>query len=130
MDGNELAGNRKGKAAVPRNLCCNCGLGSLWVTIQGSQSMDRLGLGTFRSIRYHNALVRWATDAMIIQLDPPLWLHTPKGVGLAHFVERHSLEQSLYWTVFLPNTEIWTFENEKVRACFNTTLDRVPPPKG
>lgn len=66
---------------------------------------------------------------VILQLDPPLWLETPKGIGLAHFIERHSLEQSLYWTVFLDNGQIWTFENEQVRAVKNITLGRLSPEK-
>lgn len=64
-----------------------------------------------------------------VQLDPPLWLHTPKGVGFAHFMTWASLEQSIYWTCFIEETgEIWTFENEKVRAHKNITLDRLTPP--
>ena len=66
------------------------------------------------------------------RLDPPIWLETPKGLGLAHLVWDGGLELSLYWTVFLQNGQIWTFENEKVRAVKNVTLDReeVEKPNG
>ena len=63
----------------------------------------------------------------MLQLNPPLWLETPKGVGLAHFATWDSLEHSIHWTVFLENGQIWTFENEQVRACKNVTLGRTNP---
>lgn len=66
----------------------------------------------------------------MFQLDPPIWLETPKGIGLAHFVERVSMEHSLYWTVFDETTgQIWTWPNERVRAVKNITLDRINPEK-
>ena len=49
---------------------------------------------------------------MILQLNPPLPLLTEKGEGWAHLVTWNSIEQSLYWTVFLDNGEIWTVPNE------------------
>ena len=66
---------------------------------------------------------------MIVQLDPPLWLVTPKGEGLAHFLEAQSLEQSLYWVVFQESGEIWRWPNEQVRAAKNITLERPNPEK-
>ena len=66
---------------------------------------------------------------MIVQLDPPLWLQTPKGEGLAHFLEAQSLEQSLYWIVFQEDGQIWRWENERVRAVKNITLGRNDPEK-
>ena len=66
----------------------------------------------------------------MLQLNPPLWLETPKGVGLAHLVTWDSPEHSLFWTVFIEASgQIWTFENEKVRACRNYTLGRTAPEK-
>ena len=58
------------------------------------------------------------------QLNPPIWLDTPKGLGLCHFATWDSMEHSIYWTCFLQNGEIWTFENEEVRGCKNITLGR------
>lgn len=62
----------------------------------------------------------------MIQLSPPLWLKTPKGDGLAHFVIAE-WEHDLYWVVFLQNGEIWTFANPDVRAMDNLTINRVRP---
>lgn len=59
----------------------------------------------------------------MIQLSPPLWLSTPKGEGLAHFLIAE-WEHDLYWVVFLQSGEIWTFANPDVRACANLTVGR------
>ena len=62
---------------------------------------------------------------MILQLDPPIPLNTPKGPGIAHFVVDYGAEFNLMWTVFLDdNGECWTFDNREVRACKNITLGR------
>lgn len=63
----------------------------------------------------------------MLQLNPPLWLQTPKGPGLAHLVQGDTIEQSLYWTVFLESGQIWTFPNEMVRAFKNYTAERPHP---
>lgn len=61
-----------------------------------------------------------------VQINPPLWLYVPeKGMaGLAHFMTWPSVEDSIYWTVFMDNGEIWTLPNERVRGHRNTTLGR------
>lgn len=65
-----------------------------------------------------------------MQLNPPLWLETPKGIGLAHIVDNQGLEHSLYWIVFDEKTgQIWRWPNERVRAAKNITLDRTDPEK-
>lgn len=65
---------------------------------------------------------------MILQLNPPLWLLTPKGEGLAHFVTDYGPELELYWTVFVTETnEIWQFSNLDVRSVKNQTLGRPSP---
>lgn len=62
---------------------------------------------------------------MILQLDPPIPLNTPKGPGIAHFVIDYGAEFNLMWTVFLDDSgECWTFDNREVRACKNITLGR------
>ena len=63
---------------------------------------------------------------MLLQLDPPLPLETPKGAGLAHILVDYGPEHDLYWTVFLDtNGECWTFSNREVRALKNISLGRV-----
>jgi hypothetical protein len=63
---------------------------------------------------------------MILQLDPPLPLDTPKGKGLAHLVIDYGVESDLCWTVFIDSTgEVWTFRNQEVRAQKNITFGRT-----
>jgi hypothetical protein len=68
---------------------------------------------------------------MLVQLNPPIPLLTPKGTGLAHFLIDYGPEFDLHWTVFLDDSgECWTFSNRQIRAQKNITLGRtrVPPP--
>jgi hypothetical protein len=63
---------------------------------------------------------------MIVQLNPPIPLLTPKGSGLAHLLIDYGPEFDLHWTVFLDNSgECWTFRNRDVRAAKNLTLGRT-----
>lgn len=71
---------------------------------------------------------------MILQLNPPLELETPKGKGLAWFLIDYGVEHHLMWTVVIHETrEIWTFPNPDVRGTENITMGRknysdlVPP---
>ncbi len=63
---------------------------------------------------------------MLIQLQPPIPLETPRGSGLAHLVIDYGPEFSLMWSVFLDESgECWTFANEDVRAVKNITMGRT-----
>lgn len=63
---------------------------------------------------------------MIVQLNPPIPLDTPKGPGQAHFIIDYGKEDDLYWTVFLDeNGECWTLNNKLIRAQKNITLGRT-----
>jgi hypothetical protein len=60
---------------------------------------------------------------MTLQLDPPIWLETPKGKGLAHLVIDYGPDHDLLWVVFIQKTrECWTFPNSEVRYDVNRTL--------
>jgi len=62
---------------------------------------------------------------MILQLDPPIPLDTPKGPGFAHLVVDYGMDFDLCWTVFITETrECWTFQNREVRAVSNVTFKR------
>ena len=62
---------------------------------------------------------------MILQLNPPLPVKTPKGKGIAHFLIDYGPESHLLWTVFVTETgECWTFSNPEIRAESNPTLGR------
>ena len=62
---------------------------------------------------------------MIIQLNPPLSLITPKGKGWAHFLIDYGQEHGLLWVVFQNETgECWTWLNSDIRLNNNITFNR------
>lgn len=62
---------------------------------------------------------------MIIQLNPPIPLKTPKGQALAHFLIEEGPESHLKWVCFQEiSGECWTFQNPMIRAQKNVTQDR------
>lgn len=62
---------------------------------------------------------------MILQLDPPIPLVTPKGNGLAHFMIDYGIEHHLMWVCFQNDTgECWTWRNPDIRIENNITLGR------
>jgi hypothetical protein len=66
---------------------------------------------------------------VILQLQPPLPMVTPKGEGLAHFMLDYGIEQNLMFVVFLDeNGECWTFDTRNVRMAKNITLGRMDVP--
>lgn len=62
---------------------------------------------------------------MILQLNPPLPIDTPRGPGLAHVLIDYGPEADLMWVVFGADKEIWTWSNPKVRAQSNITMGRT-----
>jgi len=58
---------------------------------------------------------------MIIQLQPQIRMHTPKGLGYANFLVERGMDFDNEWIVFLDNGEIWSFLNSKVRVENNIT---------
>ena len=64
---------------------------------------------------------------MILQLDPPIPLQTPKGPGIAVIFRDRGIDFEDEWTVFLDNQEIWNFRNSQVRAVENYTFARMKP---
>ena len=62
---------------------------------------------------------------MILQLNPPIPVETPKGPGMAHLVIDYGVEHNLFWVVFIDATgECWTYKNPEIRAQKNITLGR------
>ena len=62
---------------------------------------------------------------MILRLDPPLPLLTPKGKALAHFLIDYGFEHDLHWVCFQNETgECWTWNNKYIRSDINITADR------
>lgn len=67
---------------------------------------------------------------MIHEINKEIWLETPKGLALAHFIIDEGNESHLKWVCFVQSSgEIWTFENPEVRADKNITLGRTAPNK-
>jgi hypothetical protein len=64
---------------------------------------------------------------MMLQIDPPLPMTTPRGAGLAHFVIDYGAETHLMWVVFLDaDGSCWTVPNPEVRMAPNWSLGRRP----
>jgi len=62
---------------------------------------------------------------MMLQLNPGIYLKTPKGDGIAHFVRDYGMEHDLIWVVGLDkNGEIWNLSNREIRLQKNITFGR------
>lgn len=62
---------------------------------------------------------------VILQLNPPLWLTTPKGLALAHFLIDYGIDLDLYWVCFQQDSgECWTWENGQIKIAPNATVGR------
>lgn len=62
---------------------------------------------------------------MILQLQPPIPLETPKGKGFAHLLIDYGPEFDLIWVVFIDETrECWSFRNVDIKIQKNITLGR------
>jgi len=62
---------------------------------------------------------------MLLQLDPPIPVITPKGNGLAHVLIDYGAEFDLLWVTFQDETgECWTFNNKEIRAQTNVSMSR------
>jgi hypothetical protein len=84
------------------------------------QSLLHLGGGHFE--REQQAVTT------IHQLNPPLWLETPRGQALAHLVIDYGIEHDLLWITFLQvGGQCWAFRNPEIRASENVTLGRTKP---
>lgn len=63
---------------------------------------------------------------VILQLNPPIPLETPRGKGLAILVIDMGVDYDLWFTVIQDETrEIWTVRNNECRGVENITLGRA-----
>jgi hypothetical protein len=63
---------------------------------------------------------------MILQLNPPLPMTTPKGKALAHLVIDYGPEHDLMWVCIIDATgECWTYANPEIRFQKNITMGRL-----
>lgn len=62
---------------------------------------------------------------MMLQLNPPIPLETPKGKATAHMVIDYGTEYSLIFVTFLNESgECWCFRQPEVRLNANLTFGR------
>lgn len=62
---------------------------------------------------------------MLLQLNPPLPLTTPKGKAWAHVLIDYGQEHDLLWVCFQDDThECWTWNNRDIRIQENITMNR------
>ena len=62
---------------------------------------------------------------MLLQLNPPIPVISPKGKGLAHAMIDYGAEHDLLWVVFQDETgECWTWNNKEIRGQVNVTMGR------
>ena len=62
---------------------------------------------------------------MMLQLNPPIPIWTPKGRALAQILIDYGAEHHLLWVCFQDNGECWTWENPQIRAETNMTFQRA-----
>lgn len=63
------------------------------------------------------------------RIDPPLWIETPRGIALAHWLIDYGVEMSLYWVCVLEDGACWRLPNEQIRFPKNYTAERPSPDK-
>jgi hypothetical protein len=61
---------------------------------------------------------------MMLRLDPPLPVVTPKGKGMAHVLIDYGVDFDLCWVVFQDNRQCWTWRNQDIRTEANITFGR------
>ena len=67
---------------------------------------------------------------MILQLNPPVPMTTPRGKGYANFLVDRGMEIDNEWIVFLETGQIWSFLNRDVRLETNITYGRINEQSG
>jgi hypothetical protein len=61
---------------------------------------------------------------MMLRLDPPLPVVTPRGKALAHVLIDYGIDFDLLWVCFQVDGECWTWRNQDIRAENNLTFGR------
>ncbi len=61
----------------------------------------------------------------LLQLDPPIPVETPKGLGVAVVLIDYGPDYDLLWVTFADATgECWTWPNREIRGVKNVTTRR------
>ena len=82
-----------------------------------SNLWDTLGVG---------GLVDWTCMAMI-QLNPEIWVITPKGYGLAFLVTDYGLDHNKVFTVLLDSGDVLDFDIKDIRRTENPSFGVKAP---
>jgi hypothetical protein len=61
---------------------------------------------------------------MMMQLNPPLPIVTPKGNALAHVLIDYGPEADLIWVCFQQDGQRWSWRNSEINAQPNITMGR------
>lgn len=62
---------------------------------------------------------------MMLQLNPPIPVETPKGRGVAQVLIYYGLEHNLIWVTALDDSgQVWCFQNKDIRLQKNITSGR------
>lgn len=62
---------------------------------------------------------------MMLQLNPPFEVETPKGRGYAEIIIDYGLESDVYFVCFINSSgEIWTYPAKDVRLTKNISSGR------
>lgn len=62
---------------------------------------------------------------MLLQLNPPLPVETPRGKAMAHVLIDYGAEYDLLWVCFQQaDAQCWTWKNSDIRAESNITFGR------
>lgn len=64
---------------------------------------------------------------MILQLNPPIPVETPKGKAMAQFLIDYGVEHHLLWVCFQENGECWSWRNPDIRGETNLSYNRITP---
>ena len=67
---------------------------------------------------------------MMLQLNPEIWVMTPKGEGLAFLVTDYGLDHNKVFSVLLQSGDVLDFDLKDIRRCENATygLTKQPAP--
>ncbi|NBU73235.1 MAG: hypothetical protein EBS53_17655 [Bacteroidetes bacterium] len=66
---------------------------------------------------------------MMLQLNPEIWVMTPKGEGLAFLVTDYGLDHNKVFSVLLQSGDVLDFDLKDIRRCENATYGLVQMPK-
>lgn len=66
---------------------------------------------------------------MMLQLNPEIWVMTPKGEGMACIVVDYGLDHNKVFTVLLQSGDILDFDMKDCRRCENATYGLIKQPE-